>query len=199
MENAEVVNYCIQWLECAKHESGKLKDEQIALFEAFYHVTTLAVTDMRDLLRMEEAQLGHLAGSQVRGLLEASMVVGDMRVHEDADLPKKVLEAHKKRRGFLPDQIKSSEKRFKTYWKEHGYPTLPGIGNRWQIYNSVSHFSLRKRPAPQSGYQMVRDGISIGYLIINEFALFLDKHIPRKGKTEALRRAEVDLELVERL
>ena len=164
------------------------------IFEALFHISGLVLWDMRFLAQMGGAGLGHGAGPQVRRLLEAATVVWDMREHSDENIAKAAVRAYVKKRGFTTSEINKSKNRMSEYWEGKGYPMTDWIREKWEYYNSESHFNLCQRVDPAGGLAMVRDGIAMGYIVINELALFLSEHCGDEHETESSTKAESRLD-----
>ena len=157
---------------------------------AMFHLATLALEDMKFLARMEDAGLGHGAGPQVRRLMEASTVAWDMQMHCDKSIADEVFNAWDSGSALSQDRISKSRKRLKG---ENG-KVEQNIQKAWEIYNAESHFNLRERQLPAQGQQCVRHGIAMGYMVINEFALFRSEHLPSVHRTDTTSNAEALLD-----
>ena len=200
MTNDEIINRCDDWLtDIEEQRPLPVPIEAATLCNVLLNLSKVVLQDMRDLAQMGDAGLGHIAGPQVRRLLEISTVVWDMRTRSDYRRAEKAEVAFSEGKGFSNGQIKKSQGRLAKYLSTNqGDKAAERMWEAWERGNQESHFNLSLRVKPISGPAVVRQGIALGYLAINETAVFVGQYSPLCSNTLGERLDECGLVLLGR-
>ena len=201
LTNDEIYRRCFDWREhCRDNRTAiinMLSQEAMPMLEALEITADYVLFDMGGLVQMEQAGLGYLAFPQVRSLFEAAVVASCMQTLNDKVLAGRVIRASEGENVFYSESNRSIQ-RLDTYWREKGYAEIgKSMKRRFRIYNAYCHFNQDGRPNPDNEEQnrgIVQTGLALGYMSINEFALFLSRYIGETQKAASTRAIEARLD-----
>ena len=144
----------------------QVASEKVEICNALASMALPVLCHMQTVERMGKVGLGHMAGPQVRLLMEAATVACALR------LGKTGLAEQVKRDRLSTKDLQESRKFIAKHFDERGYQTDTNIKERWDMYNTLAHYN-RHSLLPERSPAVVRDGIAFGVMVFAEFAVFL--------------------------